>query len=482
MSKEYSQGQPDVAIGSNAQYQNGKAAHPIPDEPQQKSSDETIKNAPPITDMTSLDDPEVKKALTRSSTTSSVEDWLGLKKSKQDMRMAALAEQAKSSEPRRSFSFHGGLPRISTFRTEKEFRALKKQASTVDGKNNASTEAASSPTREDPPTPKKERPRFLRSKSKKSLASLPTTPSAESTASVNPLSVVEEATPDDRKNSKSPTKIHGGFWQPKRKSADSPGPILAKSRRTGTFDEPSAPPSEAPARPVGVPRFKIPDLDPEHSPNEKYPSSQVSPCDVTSGGGHNPHFLESFEQAIKSSETKGVNLQPPPTPKRHGRPRLTAMSSKNFLPTEARRINTPPVVKPGKGNRLMGHFWDNSTPGVDQQGPAAMNLGKEYVHTPFPMPKDVDIFSKVSGSTDPRPTHIHTRNAEWYRTRANAFLDQDEQDVGLEELKGMFDWDVPDHLPSSPLCPANPRHRGGGSGVCVYHGRGKKVDKNVLKL
>ena len=34
-----------------------------------------------------------------------------------------------------------------------------------------------------------------------------------------------------------------------------------------------------------------------------------------------------------------------------------------------------------------------------------------------------------------------------------------------------FEFDVPEHLPSSPMCPANFRHRGGGSGVCVYHGR-----------
>jgi hypothetical protein len=26
-------------------------------------------------------------------------------------------------------------------------------------------------------------------------------------------------------------------------------------------------------------------------------------------------------------------------------------------------------------------------------------------------------------------------------------------------------------LPSSPLCPANGRHKSGGTGLCVYHGR-----------
>lgn len=34
-----------------------------------------------------------------------------------------------------------------------------------------------------------------------------------------------------------------------------------------------------------------------------------------------------------------------------------------------------------------------------------------------------------------------------------------------------FTFDVPEHLPSSPLCPANSRHESGGTGLCVYHGR-----------
>ncbi|KAK4671096.1 snoRNA-binding rRNA-processing protein [Podospora pseudoanserina] len=36
----------------------------------------------------------------------------------------------------------------------------------------------------------------------------------------------------------------------------------------------------------------------------------------------------------------------------------------------------------------------------------------------------------------------------------------------------MFKFDVPEHLPSSPMCPANPKNpKSLGKGVCVYHGR-----------
>jgi hypothetical protein len=30
-----------------------------------------------------------------------------------------------------------------------------------------------------------------------------------------------------------------------------------------------------------------------------------------------------------------------------------------------------------------------------------------------------------------------------------------------------FEFDLPEHLPSSPICPANPKHKLKGKGVCV---------------
>lgn len=34
-----------------------------------------------------------------------------------------------------------------------------------------------------------------------------------------------------------------------------------------------------------------------------------------------------------------------------------------------------------------------------------------------------------------------------------------------------FELDLPAHFPSSPLCPMNPKHKSGGTGICAYHGR-----------
>lgn len=36
-----------------------------------------------------------------------------------------------------------------------------------------------------------------------------------------------------------------------------------------------------------------------------------------------------------------------------------------------------------------------------------------------------------------------------------------------------FEINVPDHLPNSPLCPANPMHPSKGQGVCPMHGRNR---------
>jgi len=41
-----------------------------------------------------------------------------------------------------------------------------------------------------------------------------------------------------------------------------------------------------------------------------------------------------------------------------------------------------------------------------------------------------------------------------------------------------FELSVPEHLPSSPLCPKNPKHSSGGTGVCPYHGRQKTISES----
>lgn len=45
-----------------------------------------------------------------------------------------------------------------------------------------------------------------------------------------------------------------------------------------------------------------------------------------------------------------------------------------------------------------------------------------------------------------------------------------------------FEFDPPEHLPSSPMCPANPMHSLRGKGVCVVSFLVKTLSSEGLKL
>jgi hypothetical protein len=66
----------------------------------------------------------------------------------------------------------------------------------------------------------------------------------------------------------------------------------------------------------------------------------------------------------------------------------------------------------------------------------------------------------------------NTKRAEANHIRAlvdEALDDDDDNDT----IFG-FELDVPDHLPNSPLCPLNPKHKSGGKAICPLHGRRRR--------
>lgn len=137
-----------------------------------------------------------------------------------------------------------------------------------------------------------------------------------------------------------------------------------------------------------------------------------------------------------------------------------------FLPSEARRVNTPPLITTTheKGNKVTGYFWDFWYSDDDDRGSKASRGSPDLETTeyrqPFPQPK-VDAVGD--------PTAEVEGEKDWYRVRLDRIMDEDEpRDLGERKL---FDWDIPDHLPSSPLCPLHTKYRGHGKRVCVYHGR-----------
>ncbi|KAL9027030.1 MAG: hypothetical protein Q9196_004383 [Gyalolechia fulgens] len=141
---------------------------------------------------------------------------------------------------------------------------------------------------------------------------------------------------------------------------------------------------------------------------------------------------------------------------------LTEPNAPTYLPSEARRIGTPPL--PGNGAKLRGFFFDYNAPrSAEEQAEGARTN-----HTPLP-PRKRDEMLKPSKPTTPRSPGARLQRSdddvEWFRVEAAMKRTEDERDK--------FELNVPEHLPSSPLCPRHPKHRSGGKSVCVYHGRSR---------
>ncbi|KAK4888476.1 hypothetical protein LTR27_012641 [Elasticomyces elasticus] len=60
-------------------------------------------------------------------------------------------------------------------------------------------------------------------------------------------------------------------------------------------------------------------------------------------------------------------------------------------------------------------------------------------------------------------------------THINALVEEALNDDEEDDTIMGFELNVPDHLPSSPLCPLNPKHKSGGKAICPLHGRKKKI-------
>lgn len=122
---------------------------------------------------------------------------------------------------------------------------------------------------------------------------------------------------------------------------------------------------------------------------------------------------------------------------------LTSDDAPAFLPSEARRINTPPLPMgtPSKG-LSRGYFFDYNAP--SDKNPS-------------------EVHKRVSPSAHNATTSEH----DWYRVKLD-HIDQPEL-MTKEELQ----ISVPEHLPNSPLCPKHPKHKSRGTGTCPYHGRNK---------
>jgi hypothetical protein len=112
------------------------------------------------------------------------------------------------------------------------------------------------------------------------------------------------------------------------------------------------------------------------------------------------------------------------------------------------RIPTPPLDEDTASGRPRGFFTAATPPAIDSSDP---------------------FISQSLVRARRRSRHrksLKGPRREWWEDVPHRLLRQNHIDPTND-----FEFDVPEHLPSSPLCPANRRHTGKGTGLCVYHGR-----------
>lgn len=131
-----------------------------------------------------------------------------------------------------------------------------------------------------------------------------------------------------------------------------------------------------------------------------------------------------------------------------------------FLPSEARRIGTPPLPSEGPRGRRRDWFFDlnnptaGSTPSEHDDSDDSDDPSTPRTEAELMTPRE-RLFSAVRRRS--------TGHNDWFSVQLMV-----EDTRGAEER---FELNVPEHLLGSPLCPQSPMHKSGGKGICVYHGR-----------
>ncbi|WDK11573.1 hypothetical protein CGRA01v4_02852 [Colletotrichum graminicola] len=118
---------------------------------------------------------------------------------------------------------------------------------------------------------------------------------------------------------------------------------------------------------------------------------------------------------------------------------------------EATRVKTPPTHEETADGKPRGFFTEMLPPRRNEDTWSPLQTYKSA---------SAKRLQGKCGDTLPK------KPKEWWDAK------QRTQSRKLTSLP-KFEFDVPEHLPNSPMCPANPKHTSGGKGLCIYHGRRK---------
>ena len=191
------------------------------------------------------------------------------------------------------------------------------------------------------------------------------------------------------------------------------------------------------------------------------------------------------------------------TGEEHYKTTLTGPGDPSFLPSEMKRVNTPPITNAkslaSKPSGFRGFFFDmRSMPAdqtsLDSESPVpskfqrrAPIIPKRSLQSLLPKLSLPKLKRKASGMhqepdvpEDPlavtgfQQTPFSQRYGDTRRakmSRLKAYVDETLKESEEDDGTALSVYDVPDHLPSSPLCPLSSKHPSGGKAICPIHRR-----------
>lgn len=170
----------------------------------------------------------------------------------------------------------------------------------------------------------------------------------------------------------------------------------------------------------------------------------------------------------------------------------------SYLPSEARRIQTPPLPEETQDGRLKGFFFDYNAP-RSEGSTSPVQAGCSPVSFVEARSRSTTMTQKLGKTKSAKCKRFHT--ADWYDVKLAELDATDERDSDSRrhdsnadsrifspaafsqyqkrKEEEQFDYTIPEHLPSSPLCPRHPRYwrvvKGKGSQFrgCWMHGIGE---------
>ena len=268
--------------------------------------------------------------------------------------------------------------------------------------------------------------------------------------------------------------------------------IIAENQPSGHVKEMSTPmsPFSMPQRPVR-PTFKRndPKVDVLETTRE-LPAESIAPV-MPSGA------VVALQPTYKSANGK-----------EYYKTSITAPGAPSFLPSEMKRVNTPPLKDTAPANKktigFKGLFFDMRSIPLEQQGSGAESpvaaalkrrtpiLPKASLQSLLPKLSMPKLKRKASERLQQEPeqpadplevTSFHqtpfsqrygdTRRAKMSQIRS--YVDDSLKDDDDDSAMFPFESDVPEHLPNSPLCPLSAKHKSGGKAICPIHRRRRET-------